>query len=227
MIDIKGITKSFGSLQVLKGIDLHIDKGEVVSIVGPSGAGKTTLLQIMGTLDKPDSGAISVDGVDVMRLSSNKLSDFRNQHIGFVFQNFNLLSRITALDNVALPLVYAGVGRKERTERAMDKLKSVGLETWAHHKPNELSGGQRQRVAIARALVNNPHIIMADEPTGNLDTKSTKDIMRLFEELHEDHKTIILVTHEPEIAACATRQLLLSDGKITKDAGKGVVMDVI
>ena len=147
--------------------------------------------------------------------------------IGFVFQNFNLLSRITALDNVALPLVYAGVGRKERTERAMDKLKSVGLETWAHHKPNELSGGQRQRVAIARALVNNPHIIMADEPTGNLDTKSTKDIMRLFEELHEDHKTIILVTHEPEIAACATRQLLLSDGKITKDAGKGVVMDVI
>lgn len=138
-----------------------------------------------------------------------------------------LLSRISALDNVALPLVYAGVGRRERTERAMEKLKSVGLETWAHHKPNELSGGQRQRVAIARALVNNPHIIMADEPTGNLDTKSTKDIMRLFEALHEEHKTIILVTHEPEIAACANRQLLLSDGRITKDAGKGVVMDVI
>ena len=128
---------------------------------------------------------------------------------------------------MALPLVYAGVGHKERTQRAMEKLKAVGLETWAHHKPNELSGGQRQRVAIARALVNNPHIIMADEPTGNLDTKSTRDIMGLFEALHEEHKTIILVTHEPEIAACANRQLLLCDGRITKDAGKGVVMDVV
>ena len=186
-----------------------------------SGSGKTTILRMLAGLENPNSGDIFIDGRRVNDIPAAK------RGIGFVFQNFNLLSRISALDNVALPLVYAGVGRRERTERAMEKLKSVGLETWAHHKPNELSGGQRQRVAIARALVNNPHIIMADEPTGNLDTKSTKDIMRLFEALHEEHKTIILVTHEPEIAACANRQLLLSDGRITKDAGKGVVMDVI
>ena len=220
-VEMKHIEKNYGSFHASRDVSFGVDKGKLVALLGPSGSGKTTILRMLAGLENPNSGDIVIDGKRVNDIPAAK------RGIGFVFQNFNLLSRITALDNVALPLVYAGVGRKERTERAMDKLKSVGLETWAHHKPNELSGGQRQRVAIARALVNNPHIIMADEPTGNLDTKSTKDIMRLFEELHEDHKTIILVTHEPEIAACATRQLLLSDGKITKDAGKGVVMDVI
>ena len=231
IIEAEGINKFFGTGQnrvhVLKDMSFAIEEGDFVAIIGQSGSGKSTLMNILGCLDRPTSGSYKLGGKEVAHLSDDELAVVRNQHIGFVFQNFNLLSRISALDNVALPLVYAGVGRKERAERAMEKLKSVGLETWAHHKPNELSGGQRQRVAIARALVNNPHIIMADEPTGNLDTKSTKDIMRLFEALHEEHKTIILVTHEPEIAACANRQLLLSDGRITKDAGKGVVMDVI
>lgn len=163
MIDIKGITKSFGSLQVLKGIDLHIDKGEVVSIVGPSGAGKTTLLQIMGTLDKPDSGAISVDGVDVMRLSSNKLSDFRNQHIGFVFQFHQLLPEFTALENIMIPAYIGGKGTAEAKKRALELLDFMGLADRANHKPNELSGGEKQRVAVARALVNNPAVVFADE----------------------------------------------------------------
>ena len=231
VIDIRNVHRIFeseaGCAHILHNVSLAVNPGEFVAITGPSGSGKSTLMNILGCLDRPTSGSYKLGGKEVAHLSDDELAVVRNQHIGFVFQNFNLLSRISALDNVALPLVYAGVGRKERAERAMEKLKSVGLETWAHHKPNELSGGQRQRVAIARALVNNPHIIMADEPTGNLDTKSTKDIMRLFEALHEEHKTIILVTHEPEIAACANRQLLLSDGMITKDAGKGVVMDVI
>ena len=231
VIDIRNVHRIFeseaGCAHILHNVSLAVNPGEFVAITGPSGSGKSTLMNILGCLDRPTSGSYKLGGKEVAHLGDDELAVVRNQHIGFVFQNFNLLSRISALDNVALPLVYAGVGRRERTERAMEKLKSVGLETWAHHKPNELSGGQRQRVAIARALVNNPHIIMADEPTGNLDTKSTKDIMRLFEALHEEHKTIILVTHEPEIAACANRQLLLSDGRITKDAGKGVVMDVI
>ena len=226
-LEVKGIRKTFGQNAVLKGINLSVDAGEVVALIGGNGAGKSTLMNILGCLDRPTSGSYKLGGKEVANLSDDELASVRNEHIGFVFQNFNLLSRISALDNVALPLVYAGVGHKERTRRAMEKLKAVGLETWAHHKPNELSGGQRQRVAIARALVNNPHIIMADEPTGNLDTKSTRDIMGLFEALHEEHKTIILVTHEPEIAACASRQLLLCDGMITKDAGKGVVMDVV
>lgn len=184
-------------------------------------------MNILGCLDRPTSGSYKLDGREVANLSDNELALTRNKSIGFVFQNFNLLGRISALDNVALPLVYAGIGKEERTERAMEKLRAVGLGTWSHHKPNELSGGQRQRVAIARALINNPHIIMADEPTGNLDTKSTHEIMDIFESLHQEKKTIILVTHEPEIAARASRQLLLSDGVITKDAGKGVVMDVV
>ena len=217
VIELKDIKKIYHiggeDFAALAGITLNIEEGEFAALMGPSGSGKSTLMNILGCLDRPTSGSYKLGGKEVAHLGDDELAVVRNQHIGFVFQNFNLLSRISALDNVALPLVYAGVGRRERTERAMEKLKSVGLETWAHHKPNELSGGQRQRVAIARALVNNPHIIMADEPTGNLDTKSTKDI--------------ILVTHEPEIAACANRQLLLSDGRITKDAGKGVVMDVI
>lgn len=231
MIDLQDIRKTYriGSqdFSALAGITLQIAEGEFAALMGPSGSGKSTLMNILGCLDRPTSGSYKLDGREVANLSDNELALTRNKSIGFVFQNFNLLGRISALDNVALPLVYAGIGKEERTERAMEKLRAVGLGTWSHHKPNELSGGQRQRVAIARALINNPHIIMADEPTGNLDTKSTHEIMDIFESLHQEKKTIILVTHEPEIAARASRQLLLSDGVITKDAGKGVVMDVV
>ena len=195
--------------------------------MGPSGSGKSTLMNILGCLDRPTVGSYKLDGEEVAGLSDDQLAVTRNKKIGFVFQNFNLLSRITALENVALPLVYAGVGKRDRLERALQCLRAVGLESRADHQPNELSGGQRQRVAIARALVNEPHIIMADEPTGNLDTKSTKDIMGIFEAMHREGRTIILVTHEPEIAACASRQLLVRDGRITRDEGKGVVMDVV
>ena len=231
MIDLQDIRKTYriGSqdFAALAGITLQIAEGEFAALMGPSGSGKSTLMNILGCLDRPTSGSYKLDGREVANLSDNELALTRNKSIGFVFQNFNLLGRISALDNVALPLVYAGIGKEERTERAMEKLRAVGLGTWSHHKPNELSGGQRQRVANARALINNPHIIMADEPTGNLDTKSTHEIMDIFESLHQEKKTIILVTHEPEIAARASRQLLLSDGVITKDAGKGVVMDVV
>lgn len=231
MIDLQDIRKTYriGSqdFAALAGITLQIAEGEFAALMGPSGSGKSTLMNILGCLDRPTSGSYKLDGREVANLSDNELALTRNKSIGFVFQNFNLLGRISALDNVALPLVYAGIGKEERTERAIEKLRAVGLGTWSHHKPNELSGGQRQRVAIARALINNPHIIMADEPTGNLDTKSTHEIMDIFESLHQEKKTIILVTHEPEIAARASRQLLLSDGVITKDAGKGVVMDVV
>ena len=231
VIELKDIKKIYHiggeDFAALAGITLNIEEGEFAALMGPSGSGKSTLMNILGCLDRPTSGSYKLGGKEVAHLSDDELAVVRNQHIGFVFQNFNLLSRISALDNVALPLVYAGVGRKERAERAMEKLKSVGLETWAHHKPNELSGGQRQRVAIARALVNNPHIIMADEPTGNLDTKSTHEILQIFQNLHESGRTIILVTHEPEVAAGASRQLLMCDGKITRDEGKGVVMDVV
>ena len=175
MIDIKNITKSFGSLQVLKGIDLHINKGEIVSIVGPSGAGKTTLLQIIGTLDKPDSGSIVIDGIDVSNLSKAKLSDFRNRHLGFVFQFHQLLPEFTALENIMIPAFIAGTSQSEAKERAMELLKFMGLEDRASHKPNELSGGEKQRVAVARALVNKPAVILADEPSGSLDAKNISD----------------------------------------------------
>ena len=184
-------------------------------------------MNILGCLDRPSAGSYLLDGAEVAGLSDDALAATRNKKIGFVFQNFNLLPRISALDNVALPLVYAGVGRHERTERAQEMLAAVGLSDRGAHLPNELSGGQRQRVAIARALVNDPHIIMADEPTGNLDTKSTKEIMEIFERMHEKGHTIILVTHEPEIAVRASRQLLVRDGRITRDEGKGVAMDVV
>lgn len=230
-IELSGIKKLYqvGTQEVaaLNGIDLKIYKGEFAALMGPSGSGKSTLMNILGCLDRPTCGSYKLDGREIAHLSDDELAKTRNKKIGFVFQNFNLLSKITALDNVALPLVYAGVGMKERLERTHHYLKAVGLDDRADHKPNELSGGQRQRVAIARALVNDPSIIMADEPTGNLDTKSTKEIMEIFIKLHEEGKTMILVTHEPDIAACASRQLLVVDGKITKDAGKGVVMDVI
>ena len=195
--------------------------------MGPSGSGKSTLMNILGCLDRPTVGSYELEGKEVAHLSDDELAVMRNKHIGFVFQNFNLLSRISSLENVALPLVYAGVGASERRKRAQEVLEAVGLGDRAGHLPNELSGGQRQRVAIARALVNNPEIIMADEPTGNLDTKSTKEIMEIFQEMHGRGKTIILVTHEPEIAVCANRQLLVRDGVITRDEGKGVVLDVV
>ena len=230
-IRLHGIRKLYRiggeTLAALDGIDLEIRRGEFAALMGPSGSGKSTLMNILGCLDRPSAGSYKLDGAEVAGLSDDALAATRNKKIGFVFQNFNLLPRISALDNVALPLVYAGVGRRERTERAQEMLAAVGLSDRGAHLPNELSGGQRQRVAIARALVNAPHIIMADEPTGNLDTKSTKEIMDLFARMHEKGHTIILVTHEPEIALRANRQLLVRDGRITRDEGKGVVMDVV
>ena len=226
--DIKKIYKMGGQeLAALNGINLDIKRGEFAALMGPSGSGKSTLMNILGCLDRPTVGSYELEGKEVAHLSDDELAVMRNKHIGFVFQNFNLLSRISSLENVALPLVYAGVGASERHKRAQQVLEAVGLGDRAEHLPNELSGGQRQRVAIARALVNNPEIIMADEPTGNLDTKSTKEIMEIFQEMHGRGKTIILVTHEPEIAICANRQLLVRDGVITRDEGKGVVLDVV
>ena len=226
--DIKKIYKMGGQeLAALNGINLDIKRGEFAALMGPSGSGKSTLMNILGCLDRPTVGSYELEGKEVAHLSDDELAVMRNKHIGFVFQNFNLLSRISSLENVALPLVYAGVGASERRKRAQEVLEAVGLGDRAEHMPNELSGGQRQRVAIARALVNNPEIIMADEPTGNLDTKSTKEIMEIFQEMHGRGKTIILVTHEPEIAVCANRQLLVRDGVITRDEGKGVVLDVV
>ncbi|WP_295916778.1 ABC transporter ATP-binding protein [Anaerovibrio lipolyticus] len=230
-ISLRGIKKLYkvGNQEVaaLNGIDLDIKEGEFAALMGPSGSGKSTLMNILGCLDRPSVGSYKLDGQEVAHLSDDMLARTRNQKIGFVFQNFNLLSRISALENVALPLVYAGVDSDEREERAMYFLEQVGLADRADHQPNELSGGQRQRVAIARALVNDPQIIMADEPTGNLDTKSTKEIMEIFQSMHEKGRTIILVTHEPDIAVCASRQLLVRDGVITRDEGKGVVLDVV
>ena len=226
--DIKKIYKMGGQeLAALNSINLDIKRGEFAALMGPSGSGKSTLMNILGCLDRPTVGSYELEGKEVAHLSDDELAVMRNKHIGFVFQNFNLLSRISSLENVALPLVYAGVGASERRKRAQEVLEAVGLGDRAGHLPNELSGGQRQRVAIARALVNNPEIIMADEPTGNLDTKSTKEIMEIFQEMHGRGKTIILVTHEPEIAVCANRQLLVRDGVITRDEGKGVVLDVV
>lgn len=198
----------------LNGVDLDIAEGEFVAIMGPSGSGKSTLMNILGCLDTPTTGSYLLDNEEVANLSEDVLAKIRNKKIGFVFQNFNLLSRISALENVALPLVYAGVSKTERINRAQELLKMVGLADRQHHMPNELSGGHRQRVAIARALVNNPKIIMADEPTGNLDTKSSVEIMAMFKELYKQGKTIILVTHEPDIAENAKRIITVRDGKI-------------
>lgn len=204
-------------INALDSVSIDINKGEYVAFMGPSGSGKSTLMNIIGCLDTPTSGKYILNDQDVSGLTENELAEIRNKEIGFVFQTFNLLPRATSLDNVALPLIYAGLGKYDREERAMEALDNVGLADRAHHKPNELSGGQRQRVAIARALVNNPSIILADEPTGNLDTKTSYDIMDLFQHLHDDGNTIIMVTHEEDISHYAHRIIRLRDGLVEKD----------
>ena len=222
VIDIQGITKTYVngklSVPVLHGIDLQVNKGEFVSIMGPSGSGKSTFMNILGCLDRPTTGSYRLNGDEVATLSDDELAFVRNKQIGFVFQSFNLLTKLTALENVALPMIYAGMDKKSRNERAAALLSSVGLGDRMDHLPSGLSGGQRQRVAIARALANNPAIIMADEPTGNLDSKSTIDVMNIFRGLYEEGRTIILVTHEPEIATYASRNVVLRDGLIVEDS---------
>lgn len=213
MITLQGITKSFGSLEVLKGIDLTIDKGEVVSIVGPSGAGKTTLLQIIGTLDRPDTGSVNVDNVDVTALNSRKLSDFRNRHIGFVFQFHQLLPEFTAIENIMIPAYISGTGTKVARQRAEELLDFMHLSDRAHHKPNELSGGEKQRVAVARALVNNPAVILADEPSGSLDSKNKEELHQLFFDLRNQYgQTFVIVTHDEGLAALTDRTIHMKDG---------------
>ena len=221
VIQLRGIDKSYfmagQAIPVLKGIDLDILKNEYVALMGPSGSGKSTLMNILGCLDSPTSGMYNLNGHDVSKMTDDELAEIRNTQIGFVFQQFNLLPRLTAAENVALPLVYAGVSKKERIDRAMVALEKVGLADRSHHKSNELSGGQIQRVAIARALVNNPAILLADEPTGNLDSKTSVEVMELFGKIHSGGNTVILVTHEEDIARYAHRVVRLRDGNIETD----------
>lgn len=221
IIDIKDIKRDFKlgaeTVKVLKGVNLQIEKGDYVALMGPSGSGKSTLMNILGCLDTPSSGEYILNGKDVSSLNDDQLAEIRNKNIGFVFQTFNLLPRTTALDNVALPMVYAGYSKVERNERATEVLTQVGLSDRMDHHPNQLSGGQRQRVAVARALVNRPAIILADEPTGNLDTKTSIEIMGLFDEIHANGNTVILVTHEEDIAEHAHRIIRLRDGVIESD----------
>ncbi|MEO0001139.1 MAG: hypothetical protein RL766_1185 [Bacteroidota bacterium] len=224
VIHLEEIRKSYfmgkQELQVLKGITLDILRNEYVALMGPSGSGKSTLMNILGCLDSPSMGKYILNGHDVSIMPDNDLADIRNKEIGFVFQQFNLLPRLTALENVALPLVYAGIGKKQRLEMAHEVLRKVDLLDRSHHKPNELSGGQCQRVAIARALVNNPSIILADEPTGNLDTKTSYEIMNIFAKIHDDGNTVVLVTHEEDISNYAKRVIRLRDGLIESDKVK-------
>jgi putative ABC transport system ATP-binding protein len=216
MIELDNITKIYkmGRTEIvaLNGVSLRIEPREMVSIIGPSGSGKSTLMHIIGCLDKPTSGEYRLEGVQISKLNDNKLAEIRSKKVGFVFQSFNLLPRNTALDNVELPLIYGGAGN--RRQRALQALESVGLAQRAHHRPNELAGGEQQRVAIARALINNPSLILADEPTGNLDTQTSKEIMLLFQKLNEQGITIVLVTHEADIAAYTQRSIKMRDGKI-------------
>lgn len=217
MIEIRNIKKSFGSLEVLKGIDLDIEKGKIVSIVGPSGAGKTTLLQIMGTLDKADSGSVIIDGIDVSKLSDAKRSAFRNKHMGFVFQFHQLLPEFTALENVMMPALIGGTSRKEAKRRAEELLAFMGLSDRASHKPNELSGGEKQRVAVARALVNKPDVVFADEPSGSLDTQNKQELHRLFFDLRDQMgQTFVIVTHDEQLADLADRKISMKDGQIVE-----------
>lgn len=221
VIELKDIVKSYAmgdtTVYALNHLTVSFEKGKFTSIVGPSGSGKSTLMNVLGCLDRPTSGEYILEGKNIARYTDDELAHTRNARIGFVFQSFNLLSRLSAVDNVALPLIYAGADLKERTERAEKALTEVGLGARLYHKPNEMSGGQRQRVAIARALINDPAIIMADEPTGNLDTKSTLEIIDIFEKLNHMGKTVIMVTHEPELADMTQRILTIRDGKLIKD----------
>lgn len=218
MIEIKNIHKRFGTLEVLKGIDLTIEKGEVVSIVGPSGAGKTTLLQIIGTLDKPDSGSVTINATNIDKLSNHRLSDFRNQHIGFVFQFHQLLPEFTALENIMIPAYIGGISKREAKQRAEELLDFMGLKDRAAHKPNELSGGEKQRVAVARALINNPEVILADEPSGSLDSKNKQELHQLFFDLRDKYgQTFVIVTHDEELASLTDRTIHLKDGVIEQD----------
>lgn len=221
VIEISGITRTFSVggeiVQALKGVDLVIHRGEYVAIMGPSGSGKSTLMNILGCLDTPDGGTYRLNGTDVSKMDDNELAEVRNKEIGFVFQTFNLMPRLNALENVAMPLIYAGIKKEAREQRAEACLKSVNLTDRMHHKPNELSGGQRQRVAVARALVNHPSIILADEPTGNLDSRTSEDIMNLFEEIYHQGNTVIVITHEEEIARRAHRIVRIKDGVVAGD----------
>ena len=217
MIELDNITRSFGSLKVLKGISLNIERGEVVSITGPSGAGKTTLLQIMGSLDKPDGGRVLYDGKDITRMSEKEISAFRNKHIGFVFQFHQLLPEFTALENITIPMLIAGQGMRQANARAKELLELLGLADRADHKPAELSGGEKQRIAVARALVNQPDVILADEPSGSLDTKNKEDLHKLFFSLRDQlGQTFVIVTHDESLASMTDRTIRLLDGSILK-----------
>ncbi|MBK8365701.1 MAG: ABC transporter ATP-binding protein [Bacteroidetes bacterium] len=227
LLELKGIAKKYTigteNVNALRSIDLSIFKGEYVALMGPSGSGKSTLMNIIGCLDTPSAGTYYLNGNEVSTMSDNDLAEIRNKEIGFIFQTFNLVPRSNALDNVALPLVYAGISKADRNERATKALTDVGLQDRMTHKPNELSGGQRQRVAVARALVNNPSIILADEPTGNLDSKTSEEIMNLFEDIHKNGNTIIVVTHEEDIARHAHRIVRIKDGMIESDMQNDVL----